>query len=53
MIDMPWLHGLKATHEQQKKPDFSKNKPFSKDPVTSGMHVENRLKKGTVLETLF
>ena len=47
MIDMAWLHGLKATHEQQKKPDFSKV------PVTSGMHVENRLKKGTVLETLF
>ena len=27
---MPWLHNLKARHEQQKEPDYLKNKPFSK-----------------------
>ena len=25
-----WLHGVKATNEQQKEPDYFKNKPFSK-----------------------
>ena len=27
---MPWLHGVKTTHEQQKEPNYYKNKPFSK-----------------------
>ena len=27
---MPWLHGIKTRHEQQKEPNYLKNKPFSK-----------------------
>ena len=27
---MPWPHGSKTGHEQQKEPDYLKNKPFSK-----------------------
>ena len=30
LINMPWLHGIKTRHEQQKEPNYLKNKPFSK-----------------------
>ena len=28
LIIMPWLYGLKTRHEQQKQPNYLKNKPF-------------------------
>ena len=48
---MPWLHGLKIKHEQQKKPNYLKNKPFEKGPIISGMRVKNFLEKYLILTT--
>ena len=30
LINMPWLNGIKARHEQQKEANYLKNKPFLK-----------------------
>ena len=30
LINMPWLHGIKTRHEEQKEPNYLKNKPFPK-----------------------
>ena len=30
LIKMTWLHSIKTRHEQQKEPNYLKNKPFSK-----------------------
>ena len=30
LINLPWLHGIKTRHEQQKEPNYLKNRPFSK-----------------------
>ena len=29
LINLPWIHDMKARHEQQKDPNYLKNKPFS------------------------
>ena len=30
IINLPCLHGIKTRYEQQKEPNYLKNKPFSK-----------------------
>ena len=48
LINMSWLHSLKARHKQEKKLDYLK-----KDPIISGIPVKNPFKKTFTSRAVF
>ena len=49
---MPWLHGMKTRHEQEKEPNYLKNEPFSKSSWNACRELPKKCEKNNFQSSL-